>query len=156
MTAQSTDVAVRSLYSRLLDAWNRRSHDDFAALFTDDGTMIGFDGSLESGAARIRGHLAPIFADHPTAAYVAKVREVRPFGPDSALLRALAGMLPPGSARLNPATNAHQTVVAERQGEAWRIALFQNTPAQYHGRPHLVEQDTAELSELLKNGTPLH
>lgn len=81
-------------------------------------------------------------------------REVRRLGPDAALLRALAGMLPPGSTELDPATNAHQTIVAERQGEAWRITLFQNTPAQYHGRPHLVEQDTAELSELLKNGAP--
>lgn len=154
MTPQSADAAVRELHSRLLDAWNRRSADDFAALFADDGTVIGFDGSVESGAARIRGHLSPIFAGHPTAAYVAKLREVRLLGPDAALLRALAGMVPPGSTELNPATNAHQTLVAERQGEAWRITLFQNTPAQYHGRPQLVEQDTAELGELLKGNTP--
>ncbi|MFF3322215.1 SgcJ/EcaC family oxidoreductase [Streptomyces sp. NPDC002889] len=156
MTTQSTDAAVRDLHFRLLDAWNRRSADDYAALFADDGTVIGFDGSVESGAERIRGHLAPIFADHPTAAYVARVREVRVLGPDAALVRALAGMLPPGSTELNPSTNAHQTVVAERQGKTWRIALFQNTPAQYHGRPHLVEQDTAELGELLKGDTPPH
>ncbi|MFD4142564.1 SgcJ/EcaC family oxidoreductase [Streptomyces sp. NPDC058572] len=155
MTTQHADAAVRDLYSRLLDAWNRRSADDFAGLFADDGTIIGFDGSVESGAARIRDHLSPIFADHPTAAYVATVREVRHLGSqDAVLLRALAGMLPPGSRELNPATNAHQTVVAERQGETWKITLFQNTPAQYHGRPHLVEQDTAELGELLTHGTP--
>lgn len=28
-----------------LEAWNRRSADDFAALFTPDGSAIGFDGS---------------------------------------------------------------------------------------------------------------
>jgi len=27
----------------------------------------------------------------------------------------------------------------------WRIKLFQNTPAQFHGRPELVEQMTDEL-----------
>ncbi|MGZ4033139.1 MAG: SgcJ/EcaC family oxidoreductase, partial [Tumebacillaceae bacterium] len=31
----------------------------------------------------------------------------------------------------------------------WQIALFQNTPAQFHGRPELVEQMTAELRELI-------
>jgi hypothetical protein len=34
-----------------------------------------------------------------------------------------------------------------------RIVLFQNTPAQYHGRPELTEQHTAELQPLLSNGT---
>jgi hypothetical protein len=27
----------------------------------------------------------------------------------------------------------------------WRIVLFQNTPAQFHGRPSLVEEMTREL-----------
>ncbi|WP_328399125.1 SgcJ/EcaC family oxidoreductase [Streptomyces sp. NBC_00390] len=79
MTTQHADAAVRDLYSRLLDAWNRRSADGFAGLFADDGTIIGFDGSVQSGAARIRDHRSPVFADHPTAAYVATVREVRPW-----------------------------------------------------------------------------
>ena len=50
---------------------------------------------------------------------------------------------------VNPAANAHQTLVAEEEAGDWRIVLFQNTPAQYHGRPHLVEQQTAELRPLL-------
>lgn len=29
-------------------------------------------------------------------------------------------------------------------------ALFQNTPAQFHGRPELAQQLTAELQQLLK------
>jgi hypothetical protein len=31
------------------------------------------------------------------------------------------------------------------------ISLFQNAPAEFHGRPELVEQMTKELSELLTN-----
>jgi hypothetical protein len=47
-----------------------------------------------------------------------------------------------------------QTLVAVRQGDAWRIASFQNTPAAFHGRPEAVEELTRELRELLhkKNG----
>jgi uncharacterized protein (TIGR02246 family) len=147
-----TDGEVRDLYARLLDAWNRRDADAFATLFGDDGAMIGFDGSQAAGPA-IRDHLGPVFADHPTAAYVARVREVRSLAPGVALLRAAAGMVPPGGDDLNPDVNTLQTLLAARAGDGWRIVLFQNTPAQFHGRPELTEQHLAELRPLLRAGT---
>ena len=90
-----------------------------------------------------------IFADHPTAAYVGKVREVRFLAPEVALLRAVAGMVPPGRSDLNPAVNTVQSLVAAKQDGRWRIALYQNTPAQFHGRPDLAEELTEELRQLL-------
>jgi hypothetical protein len=33
-----------------------------------------------------------------------------------------------------------------------QIVLFQNTPAAYHGRPHLVEELTAELNDVFQSG----
>jgi uncharacterized protein (TIGR02246 family) len=126
--------------------------EDFAALFAADGTMIGFDGSQASGT-QIVDHLRPIFQDHPTASYVVKVREIRFLGPDSVMLRAIVGMVPPGERDLNPATNALQTLIAERQEPGWRIVLFQNTPAQNHGRPELTEKHAAELRPLLSGNT---
>jgi hypothetical protein len=36
-------------------------------------------------------------------------------------------------------------MVAVHRGGAYRIALFQNTPAQLHGRPQDVEKMTADL-----------
>jgi uncharacterized protein (TIGR02246 family) len=144
-------VTPRELYARLLEAWNARDPDAFAALFAPDGSMIGFDGS-EVAAAEIGEHLGPIFADHPTAAYFAKVRGVRELGPDRALVRAIVGMVPPGSDQLNPATNALQSLVVERASDDWRIVLFQNTQAQYHGRPEAVERHTAEIEEVRASG----
>ena len=44
--------------------------------------------------------------------------------PDVAVLRAVAGMVPPGQSDLNPAVNAVQTLVAARQDGQWRIAVF--------------------------------
>jgi len=146
------DDAVRSLYERLIAAWNARDAGAFAALFAGDGLMIGFDGSAALGA-EIGSHLAPIFEDHPTAAYYAKVREVRPLGSHVGLLWSIVGMLPPGADELNPATNSHHTLVAARSaGDEWAISLFQNTPAQYHGRPELVEQHTAEIDAVRASG----
>ena len=143
------EMAIRALYQRLLDTWNARSADAFAALFAEDGETIGFDGSLLLGRAAIAAELQRIFADHPTASYVATVRNVRLLAPDVAILRAVVGMVPPGQKDLNPAVNAIQTLVAAKHDDQWRIALFQNTPAQFHGRPELVQQLTEELRRLL-------
>ena len=62
-----------------------------------------------------------------------------------ALLRAVVGMVPPGESDLNPSVNAIQSLVAARDGGRWLAALFQNTPAAFHGRPELSESLTAEL-----------
>ncbi|HEV2235392.1 MAG TPA: SgcJ/EcaC family oxidoreductase, partial [Ktedonobacterales bacterium] len=93
--------------------------------------------------------LAGIFADHATARYVGIARGVQRLGPGVALLGAVVGMVPAGSADLNPAVNAIQSLVAVRRGEAWRVALFQNTPAQFHGRTDLAAALTEELRALL-------
>ena len=87
-------------------------------------------------------------AEHPTAPYIAKVREVRALAPGVALLRAVVGMVPPGQSEINPAVNAVQLLVAVNQVGEWRIAVFQNTPAQFHGRPELVQQLTDELRQM--------
>ena len=146
-----TIEAVRDLYAQLLTAWNDRDADRFGALFAADGQSVGFDGTQSHGA-QIAEHLKPIFADHPTAAYVARVREVRAVGPDAAVLRAIVGMVPPGADELKPDVNAVQTLLAERAASGWRIVLLQNTPAQHHGRRDLVEQHTAELAPLVRAG----
>ncbi|TMA07866.1 MAG: SgcJ/EcaC family oxidoreductase, partial [Deltaproteobacteria bacterium] len=118
-------------------------------LFAEHGNLIGFDGSQINKRPEIGSVLSQIFADHPTAAYVAIVREVRFLSPSVAVLRAVAGMVPPGQSDINPAVNAVQTLVAVRSDGQWRIALFQNTPAQFHGRPELSEALTKELRQLL-------
>ncbi len=143
------DTAVRALYRQLLDGWNQRDAEAYAAPFAEDAEVIGFDGSEMTGRAEITSTLRQIFADHVTAAYVCKVRSVRLLGPETAILRAIVGMVPPGQSDLNSAVNAHQTLVAVKRDGTWRIALFQNTPAQFHGRPEMVQQMTEELRQEL-------
>lgn len=151
MNAPNTpdEAPIATLYRQLLDSWNRRDAEGFAALFEDDGNSIGFDGSPMNGRDEIAATLGQIFADHITATYVAKIRGIRHLAPDVALLRAVVGMVPPGQSELNPAVNAMQTVVAVKHGEEWRIALLQSTPAQFHGRPELSDALTQELRQLL-------
>ncbi|MEU8349483.1 SgcJ/EcaC family oxidoreductase [Streptomyces sp. NPDC048845] len=146
------ETAVRALFEDLLAAWNRRDARAYAALFAPDGALVGFDGSQVRGS-EVEEHLTPVFADHPTASYVWKVREVRSLAGGAVLLRAVAGMVPPGGSEPNPVANAVQSLVAESRNGVWRVVLFHNTPAQYHGRPELVEQHTDELREVLGEPT---
>jgi uncharacterized protein (TIGR02246 family) len=141
---------VRTIYHRLIDAWNRRDAAAYAALFDDAANVVGFDGSQMNGRSEIESTLAGIFAHHQTAPYLSIVREVRLLTPDVAILRAAVGMVPPGQTDINPAVNAIQSLVGVKREGQWRIALFQNTPAQFHGRPELAQQLTEELRQLLR------
>ncbi|MDX6371505.1 MAG: hypothetical protein QOD98_493 [Nocardioidaceae bacterium] len=139
------DDEVRTLYFDLLRAWNGRDAKAMAALCTPAATMIGFDGSEMVGSDAIEAALAPIFSDHPTASYVAIVREVTPLTDDVAVLRAEAGMIPPDEEDLDPSKNVVHTLVALRADDRWQVALYQNTPAAFDGRPEAVERLTDEL-----------
>ncbi len=145
---------IRQLYQQLLDRWNARQGEAYAALFAEDGQVVGFDGSQMNGRGEIAATLQRIFADHMTAEYIGIVREVRFLHPDVAVLRAVAGMVPPGQRDINPAVNAVQSMVARRRRDGWRIELFHNTPAAFHGRPHLAEALTAELREAVRRREP--
>lgn len=150
MSNADTYEEVCALYTRVLDAWNRASADDFAALFAEDGEVVGFDGSQMSGRTAIAAELGQIFADHATGMYVGKIRGVRLLGSDALVLRAVVGMVPPGQSDLDPKLTAVQALVAEERDGEWHVILYQNTPAQFHGRPELAERLTEELRQELK------
>ncbi len=140
----STSQEVQRLYETLIDAWNRRDAEGMAALFGEEGVQIGFDGSIATGREEILSHLAPIFESGPTASYVGKVKDIRFLGNNVALLRAVAEMAASGEADAGKDANAHQTVIAVKDGGRWSIELFQNTPA-----TELSEAVTEGLRQLL-------
>lgn len=143
------EASVLALYHALLDSWNRRDAKGFASLYEEDGNTIGFDGSQMNGRAQIEDELSRIFADHPTGRFVSKVREVRFLSPETALLRAVVGMVPDGESDLKADVTAVQSLVAVRRSDEWKIALSQMTPAQFHGRPEMLKALIEELRELL-------
>lgn len=137
---------LEKLHADLLTAWNKQDATKMASFFTDNGVSIGFDGSQYNGKNKIEAEIGKIFEHHQTADYVWKVKEVRFLNSEVATLRAIVGMRPPGQKDINPAANAIQTITAIKQNNVWRIELFQNTPAQFHGKPEKVEELTKELS----------
>ena len=127
--------AIRELYESLVEHWNQHDAVGFAARFEEEGFIIGFDGTEHNGRVQIETEIGQIFADHQTGSYVGTVREIRVLTDDVAVLRAVAAIVPAGATEIKPETNALQTIVARCRDEWWRIAIFQNTPAQIHGRP---------------------
>ena len=79
-------MIVEDLYRQVIDAWNRRDADAFAALFILDGEAVGFDGTQHTRRGTIHEQVRAIFASQPTPPYV----------------RAVAGMVPPGRTELDP------------------------------------------------------
>jgi len=156
MTASTSDAddVVRALYADLLTQWNQRNAAGMARLIQPDGHLVGFDGSQLEGRDAIETEMARIFAEHQTGHYVGIVREIRLLSPTVALLRAVAGMVPPGQNSLNPDVNAVQTLVAVKEGACWQIAMYQNTPAAFHGRPDAVRALTDELRQHLAQTRP--
>jgi uncharacterized protein (TIGR02246 family) len=141
--------AVVELYESLLRSWNERDANRFAALFMPDGICVGFDGTEYSSAEQIAAELAKIFRDHPVAAYVWKIRNVKEVDDRTIILHAVAGMLPPGSRTIKPDRNVIHVLVARQSDDRWLIASYQNTPARYDGRPEAVDALTAELQALV-------
>jgi uncharacterized protein (TIGR02246 family) len=142
--------ATRELHRQVLEAWNKRNAREYALLFAPDGNIVGFDGTQIFGQSEIGAHVSEIFSHHQTATYVSIVREVRSVAAGVTVLSATAGMVPPGKDDINPEVNAVQTLVAVQSGDAWKIALFQNTPARLDGRPDEAKKLTEELRAALR------
>jgi uncharacterized protein (TIGR02246 family) len=151
--SSAADAEVRELYRKLLEAWDKRNARDYAMLFVPDAILVGFDGTQVFGQADIGAHISEVFSHHQTARYVSIVRSVRAVTGDVVALSAVAGMVPPNKTDINPDVNAVQTMVAARRGTAWQVALFQNTPAAFHGRPGDAKSLTEELRGVLKQST---
>lgn len=154
MDTATCEDAIRTLYQKVIKGWNDHNAADMSAPFAADGELIGFDGSQMIGRKTIFTHLHDIFSHHRTPPFVYKIKSVCLLGEEVGMVRAMVGMIPPGKNELEPTLHAHQTLVAKKQDEQWEVVLFQNTPAQFHGRPELVEQFTEELRPYVQQQLP--
>lgn len=149
------ELKLRKLYEQLIAFWNMRSGEKMSSLFTEDGSIVGFDGTLENGRENINAHLNDIFKNYNSNPFVYLIREVRFLSDNTALLRAVAGMMPEYGAEMNADLNMIQSVVAVRHNDEWKIALLQNTPAAWVGRPEDVKALTKELENAFKSAKGL-
>src|ERR687898_2603000 len=136
------EAAVRALYQQLMDGWNQGSGDAFAAVFTEDGDLIGFDGTHFKGRQEIAPFHQRLFDKWLKGSrLVGQVKDVRFLSPDVALMHAVGGTVMRGKSEPVPERDSIQTLVATRQDSEWRLAAFQNTrlhPMDTSAGPFLV------------------
>ncbi len=144
------EAAIRALYQQQMDGWNRGDGNAFAAPYTEDADFIGFDGTHLKGRREIASwHQALFDTFLKGTRLVGKVRSVRFLTSDIAIMHAVGGTVMPGQSDLEPERNSiHMIVAIKRDGE-WRFTAFQNSRAQFIGRPELAQQLTEELRQLL-------
>jgi uncharacterized protein (TIGR02246 family) len=146
---------ILALYHEILKQWNKRNAVCMANLFEDNGDLIGFDGSQFNSKEEIEKHLSYIFANHSTPKYVGKIRSIRFLNQKVGVLIGVGGLVEPDTHDIRQELNAIQTLVASKQGKGeWKIAIYQNTPAAFHGRPELGERLTEELRQVLYQHGP--
>ena len=122
------EAAVRALYQQLMDGWNQGSGDAFASVFTEDGDLIGFDGTHFKGRQEIAPFHQQLFDKWLKGSrLVGEVKDVRFLSPDVALMHAVGGTVMRGKTDPVPERDSIQTLVAMRQDGEWRLAAFQNT-----------------------------
>ena len=128
-TANPADEeAVRGLYQELMDGWNRGSGAAFAAVFTEDGDLVAFDGTRFKGRREIEPSHQELFDRWMKGTrLVGEVNDVRFLSPDVALMHAVGGTVMRGKSEASPERDSIQTLVATREGGEWRLATFQNT-----------------------------
>ena len=122
------EEAVRDLYRELMAGWNRGSGEDFAAVFTEDGDLVAFDGTHFEGRAQIAPFHQELFDKWLKGTrLVGRVKDVRFLSPDVALMHAVGSTIMRGKSVPSPERDSIQTLVATRQNGEWRLAAFQNT-----------------------------
>jgi uncharacterized protein (TIGR02246 family) len=151
-SSQSADeAAIRSLYQQLLDGWNKSSGEAFAGPFAEDSDLVGFDGTHLKGRQEIASFHQQLFDTHLKGTrLVGKIKNTRFLTSDVALMYAVSGTIMAGQTDIEPERNSVQTLVATKGNKGkWLLAAFQNTRAQYLGRPELSQALTEELQRLL-------
>ena len=145
------EAAVCGLYQEMMDGWNRGSGEDFAAVFTEDGDLVAFDGTHFKGRKEIAPFHQELFDKWMKGSrLVGKVKDLRFLSPDVALMHAVGSTVMRGRSAPSPERDSIQTLVAVRKGggDEWRLAAFQNTRVRSMG-PNPVAFVLWALTDLL-------
>lgn len=122
-------AAVAGVPQRIVDAWAKHDADAFAAVFTEDATMI-LPGVLCQGQDEIRTFMAAAFSGPYRGTRVTGTPvNLRAIDDETAVIVTQGGVTDADATEV-PADRAVRAtwVVVKRQG-TWQLAAYQNTPA---------------------------
>lgn len=122
-------AALAKVPQRMMKAWASNDADAFAALFTDDATMVLPGEELRSSRSEIRASMALQYAGplKGTSVFGAPL-SARFLDEDNAVLITRGGVVLPGSTTVEPEREIQATWVLRRKGDEWFIAAYHNSP----------------------------
>jgi uncharacterized protein (TIGR02246 family) len=121
-------AAVAAVPARMIAAWAAHDADGFADLFLADGSML-LPGLYKKGRDEIRAYMADAFATHYQGTrVVGKPVEMKPLGADAVALVTVGGVVRAGASELADADAIRASWIMVRDGDTWRLAVYQNGP----------------------------
>lgn len=126
-TFADDEAAIRDLYRRMMDGWNRGSGEAFAEVFAEDGDQIAFDGSHFRGRREIAAFHQELFDKWMKGTcLVGRIESIKFPAPDVAIAHARGSTIMRGKSEPSPERDSIQTLVAVRRDGEWRLAALDN------------------------------
>jgi len=144
------ESSIRALYQQTINGWNVSNGDAFAAPYTYDSDFIGFDGTYLKGRQQIASFHQMLFDKFLKGSQlIGKIKSIRFVTSDIAIMIAVGGTVMAGQSDIELERNSIHTIVAVKCDNNWYFTAFQNTRAQYIGRPEESQALTEELRQEL-------
>jgi uncharacterized protein (TIGR02246 family) len=129
MTTDNPTDNVLNVIQAVYDAWEENDADDFAALYTDDATVVQ-PGVHKKSKDDIRATMAAGFAGPLNGSRVLdEPQSIRFLGSEAAVVITEGGVLMAGQTELPSERLVRATWVLTRQDGEWYVAAYQNSPA---------------------------
>lgn len=142
---------VFELYRAWIAAWNRQDAAALAALFADNGKMVGLDATEVEGPAEIERSLGDRFSARTTGPLVYAFQDIELLSADTAQLTVVAGAAPVSGSRIGGSGVRLQWVVVRRVGGIWRLLRLEDRTA---GDGREAEAFTRQLQSVVDSQLP--
>ncbi|HYQ02203.1 MAG TPA: SgcJ/EcaC family oxidoreductase [Polyangiaceae bacterium] len=132
---QEAELAIRQIFARQAEDWNRHDAKAWVAAFSDDADFINILGTAFQGRVEIERRHAELFASiFARSRVVVTTRKVRLLGATAAIVETDYELrdydrLPPGIQATDPdgTLRTRLKYVCELEAGSWRIVAAQNT-----------------------------
>jgi uncharacterized protein (TIGR02246 family) len=129
MSSDTPTESVLNVIKSVYDAWAANDADAFAALYTEDATVVQ-PGIHKKNRGDIRTTMAAWFAGPLKGSRVLdEPQSVRLLGSEAAIVIAEGGILMAGQHEVPPERWVRATWVLTQQDGRWSVAAYQNSPA---------------------------